>query len=135
MKNEAFVCVYNIMLEVCEANKVPVDCCHLIMSKYQQAEYQFKGLSKSAAKRRASRLKCCLNCGKVSHGNTKCKWSNTHAQQDFVRFCFLGAIRLNAERLRPGSQIERIVEDEISRAKYHLVEKAKLLEHPISKLG
>ena len=135
MKNEVLPGVFNALREVSDCNNVPDDCCNLILRKYERDEFQFNGLSKSAAKRRANRLNCCLNCGKSKHGDSKCKWSNTHAQQDLVRFCSLGAIRLNAERLRPGSQVESIVEDEISRIKYHLVEKAGLLEHPISKLG
>ena len=135
MKNEAIVCVFKIMLRVCDLNKVPYDCLCLIMLKYQQQTFQFKGLSKSAAKRRASRLDCCINCGKTSHGKSRCRWSNTQAQQDLVRYFSLGAIRLNAERLREGSNIEMIVERELWRIRYHLIDKAGLVGHPISKLG
>ena len=135
MKNVPLFCVFKVMRVVCDVNNVPYDCLILIMTKYQQQTFQFNGLSKSAAKRRAARLNCCVSCGKEDHGKSKCRWSNTYAQQDLTRFFSLGAIRLKAERPRKGSNIEVIVEDELWRIYYHLIEKAGLVGHPISKLG
>ena len=73
----------------------------------------YRGLSKSAAKRRAKHYEKCIKCGNWSHeGN--CSKNQTYAQFEYTQLIQLGAIRLQAERsIRKDSNVFYAVKQEL----------------------